>query len=774
MSIIKGTINFMKKLFTLSIGLSSILLAQNITSIKYNGLLHLSSDVATEISGIHVGDAFDITKIDESIKRFYSQGYFSDIIVSNTTDGGLVYDFKEKSVISKLQINGYSSEDEQESLFTAIGLRKGDLYDAVKVQTAKKRLIKKIEAEGYYDTVVEIEIEPKEESIALVFEVNKGEKIYIEKIDFAGVDKLDIAEIEAVLANQEEDAMGWLPGLNDGVAHIDQLAYDGFRAKDVYMQNGYLDATVSNPLMRVDSGSYKADVSYQISEGNQYRINTIRILGLVDGLTADELKKEFRALEGKVFNINKLRKDVAYIQEQVANLGYANAKVNPNFQKNEKNHTVDVEYTIISGDIVTINDVIISGNHTTKDRVVRRDIYLAPGDQFSQTDLKDSKNALGRRGYFEKIDIEQQRVDATHSNLLVKVKETATGSIQAGGGYGSFQGAMVSASLSDRNIMGSGINAAISFDISQISVNYSLSFNNPRVWDSDYSLGVNIYQSEYEYITYDQKSIGAGVNLGKQLTRNLYGSLNYAYSENDTNVDENSTDFQQFTIFGQEDLNYAKSTLSVGLSYDTTDDFYIPREGIILGGSLGYSGVGGDEKFLEASLKFGAYYGFEDILDYDLIVRYKLRATALRDQGQISLPEKLFLGGIGSVRGFEPYSLAPHKDIIKDGQTKVTREYSGGMKSLVNTFEASIPLSKAAKMRLALFYDYGIIEGSVSELSAGDKLIQRETRIIKEGYGLAVEWFSPMGPINLVFGRARNPDSLDRTSSFEFTMGQKF
>jgi outer membrane protein insertion porin family len=246
---------------------------------------------------------------------------------------------------------------------------------------------------------------------------------------------------------------------------------------------------------------------------------------MTDGLDIDNIKSEFTALKGKIFNINKLRKDMNYLKEQVANLGYAYAKVRPNFKQNKESHTVDVQYTIVPGKKVTINDVIISGNHSTRDRVIRRDIYLAPGDLFSATDLKDSKSALGRRGYFEKVDIEQQRVDDSHINLLVKVKETATGSIQAGGGYGSYQGAMVSASLSDRNIVGSGINAGVSFDISKISVNYSLSFNNPRVWDSDYSLGVNLYRSEYEYLTYNQKSIGAGVNIGKQLTRNLYGSL---------------------------------------------------------------------------------------------------------------------------------------------------------------------------------------------------------------------------------------------------------
>lgn len=750
----------MKKLFTLSLGLSSILLAQNITSIQYNGLLHISKEVAAEISGINVGDSFDINKIDESLKNFYRQGYFSDIVVSRTADGGLLYEFKEKSVISKLDMNGYSSSDEQEALFAEIGLRKGDLYDAIKIQTAKKNLIKKIEAEGYYDTVVEINVEPKEESIALTFDVNKGEKIYIENIDFSGAKNIDTDDLEAALANQEEDFMGWLPGLHSGVAHMDQLSYDGFRAKDVYMQHGYLDATVSDPIMRVDSGSYKADLTYQISEGKQYRINSIKIMGAVDGLDLEEIRSEFSAIKGKIFNINKLRKDMAYLKEQVANLGYANARVNPSFHKNKNNQTVDVQYTIIAGHKVTINDVIISGNHTTRDRVIRRDVYLAPGDQFSLTDLKDSKSALGRRGYFEKVDIEQQRVDDTHTNLLVKVKETATGSIQAGGGYGSFQGPMVSASLSDRNIMGSGINAAISFDISKISVNYSLSFNNPRVWDSDYSLGVNVYQSEYEYLTYKQKSIGGGVNIGKQITRNLYGSLGYSYSKNDTDVDENAT-LQTYSIFAQEDLNYAKSTFSIGLNYDSTDDFYIPREGIILGGSLGYSGVGGDEKFLETSAKFGAYYGLEDIIDYDLILRYKLRAAVLQDKGHIDIPEKLFMGGIGSVRGFEPYSIAPSEDSV-DANGTATRKYLGGMKSMINTVEASIPLSKAAKMRLAFFYDYGIMgEDKIDEIT-------------KEGYGVALEWFSPMGPINLVFAKARNPEDLDRTASFEFTMGRKF
>ncbi len=754
----------MKKLFTLSVGLSSILLSQNITSIQYNGLLHISNEVAGEIANIHVGEPFDINKIDESIKAFYRQGYFSDIVVSTTGNGGIVYKFTEKSTISKLEMKGYSSDDEQESEFIAIGLRKGDLYDARKVEMAKKKLIKKIEAQGYYDTVVEVDVVPKAESIALVFNVNKGEKIYIKKIEFSGADKVDSSDLESALANREEDFMGWLPGLNEGAAHLGDLALDGKRAQDVYMQHGYMDATVSDPLMRIDSGAYKADISYKVSEGTQYTINSIKIEGEVEGLELSTLKDELKSLEGKVFNINKLRKDKAYIAEQVANLGYAFVRVRPNFKQNKQDKTVDILYTVIPGSKVTINDVIISGNHTTIDRVIRRDVYLAPGDLFSLTDLKDSKAALGRRGYFETVNIETERVDAHSMNLLVKVKETATGSIQAGGGYGSYQGAMVSASLSDRNILGSGINAGVSFNLSKISKNYSLNIQNPRVWDSEYSMGGSIYQNEMQYTDYDQKSVGASVNIGKQITRNLYGSLSYGYAKKEATDANNSDnpnaqiDYGQF-IFSPKDLNYAKSTFSLGLNYDSTDDFYTPREGIILGGNIGYSGIGGDQKFVDASARFGAYYGLEDIIDYDLILRYKVRARYLKDQGNIAIPEKLFMGGIGSVRGFDPYSITP-SEINQEGK----KERKGGTQSVVNTIEASIPLSKAAKMRLAFFYDHGMIGRANTTID----------EITKEGYGVSVEWFSPMGPINLVFSRAINPEKTDQTSSFEFTMGQKF
>jgi outer membrane protein insertion porin family len=171
--------------------------------------------------------------------------------------------------------------------------------------------------------------------------------------------------------------------------------------------------------------------------------------------------------------------------------------------------------------------------------------------------------------------------------------------------------------------------------------------------------------------------------------------------------------------------------------------------------------LGGDEEFTEYSTKFGAYYGMEDLIDYDLIFRYKLRANVLQDNGHISGPERLFLGGVSTVRGYRPYTIAPSEyGVNEDGET--TRKIIGGKKSMVNTIEASIPISQAAKMRLTFFFDYGMIG------------IDSFDEIKRAGYGTSIEWYSPIGPINLIFGRALDKGVLERTSSFEFTIGRRF
>jgi len=758
--------------------IGSLLFAQKITQIKFEGLSHLSPSVALEVAGLRVGDEMDIEKINQSIVNFFNQGYFEDVWVDRE-GGKLIYHFKEKIAIANVEIKGFGSGDEASTLLKSIGLKKGDLYDESRVEKAKRLLIERLQSQGNYDSVVEVTKTPVgDNAVSLVFDVNKGEKIKIKKINFKGAKALSPSDLERDLVNKEEDFLGWIPFLNNGEVHVDQLEYDSYRLKETYMQHGYLDAEVSKPLMRVDYSDYTAEVDYQIKEGPQYRVGDISIEQNVKGINTADLLSELKLKKGRIFNIKKMRKDIEMIKSAVGDLGYAYAKVSPQMRKDKEKKIVNLQYVVHPGKRVKIHDVLISGNDTTKDRVIRRYIYLAPGDYFSATDLKDSKHALGRTGFFEKVDIQSQRVSEDEIDLLVKVKETSTGTISLGGGYGSYEGLMLNASVSDKNLFGSGITGSLGFDISSISQSYNVSFVNPKIWDSMYSLGISLYKREYEYIDYTEDSLGGSINIGRQFFRHLYASVGIGYVDNEStyNDDANLTDYE-YLIYNDQ---YSKLSMFASVKFDNTDDYYLPREGFIASINAEFAQLDGSDyntttypggygNFTKVNAKFGAFYGMEDLIDYDLILRFKARATYIQkgDDEKLPVAERLFMGGIGSVRGYQPYSIAPE---LPNG------DRIGGTYRSSATVEASIPLSDAAKMRLAFFFDYGLIGMDPEPYTAldGTRQYYEEDDITRSSTGIVVEWQSGFGPINLVFGYALDDEPGDETSSFEFSMGTKF
>jgi len=775
----------MKKIVLFWIIAGAVLSAQQkIKKIKFDGLLHLSPSVAKEVAGIREGETVDAEQIDESVKNLYSQGYFKDVWVEKKGNGVLVYHFDEKPAISKVTVKGYGTGDDSKKLLESIGLKKGDLYDEQRIEKAKQALIRKVESEGYYDTVVEVYKKKVNESYAITFDVNKGEKIKIKKTNFIGAKHLDKKEIEKDLVNKESGFFpSWVPYFGKSDANVEQLPYDSMRAREAYMKKGYLDARVSKPLMRVNTSSYNAEVDYLVKEGKQFHVGKVTIAQNIPGLSTAELLNNLKLRSGKLFNIKKMRLDMKYLKEKVGNLGYAYAKINPNFHKDQKTGIVDLQYQIMAGQKVRINDVLISGNDVTKDRVIRRYIYLAPGDLYNYTDLKDSKSALGRTGYFEKVDIIPERISEDKVNLLVKVKEAQTGSISAGGGYGSYQGFMINASVSNKNLFGTGLSGSLGVDWSQISRSANISLTNPRVWDSEYSMSFSLFTQYYEYIDYTTDRTGGSVMLGRRFMRHLYASVGASYIDNssdinpDSNFDENA--IERLLYVDQ----YTKTSGSLGINFDNTDNYYVPREGFIAGLNVEFSSYDGDltpvdELFYNSYAnvtklyaRFGAFYGMEDLIDYDLIMRVKARGTWLEhgENEKVPTAERLYMGGVGSVRGYSPYSISPYISYIDPNTGLAVENRFGGDKRGSATIEASIPLSEAAKMRLTFFGDIGYI--TADKVKGGTFV---KNNLNRSSIGAQIEWQSPFGAINLVYGYALDDVPSDEKAPFEFSMGTKF
>jgi outer membrane protein insertion porin family len=197
------------------------------------------------------------------------------------------------------------------------------------------------------------------------------------------------------------------------------------------------------------------------------------------------------------------------------------------------------------------------------------------------------------------------------------------------------------------------------------------------------------------------------------------------------------------------------------MNFDNTDDYYLPRKGFVVNQSFEKSGLGADADFFKSRTRFSVYKGLERYVGFDLIARYKARLYLAEDTGYLPLAERFYMGGIGSVRGYESYSLSPMiEDVSEDGY--VTYRRIGGKKTFSNSAELSFPLVPKAKMRLVTYLDWGFIGSRyLDEISRG-------------GYGMGIEWFSPVGPIQLMFSRPLNQQSGDKTSFFEFMMGQRF
>ena len=740
---------------------TSHLSAQIIKTINYDGMVHISEPVALRMLDFEIGDDVDSRMINDAIKKYFKQGYFNDIWVE-LEDGDITFYFKEKAIISQIDLKGWK-ESEDDIKETVIQIKKGSLYNEKRLEAAKKRIIAALNQEGKIDSVVEIQKEYLENgSIKVTFVVNEGEEISIEKLQYSGVLGVDSDDFDTVIANKEREFMGWFWGQNDGKMSLADLEYDNLRIRDFYMQNGYLDTKIGQPFVRVNFDNYTADMSYQIEEGEAYTITGVSIHQATEVIDHEKIMEIITLEKGEIFNIKTFRDDSQKIKTLIADKSYAFVQVVPDLKKNKKDHTVEVVFKINPGTKVKIRNVVISGNTRTLDRVIRRELYLGPGDMYSLTDLKDSRNSLGRLGYFDGNTIEEKRIDNSTMDLIVKVKEAPTGNIQIGGGYGSYGGILISLGVNDRNIWGSGINVGVKAEKSETTQNYSFNISNNRLNDSDFSGNFSIFHSVYDYNDYTTLSDGVSLGVGHRFSRNITGYMGYGFSQNDYEFgdDFNSTQYGDQSYFEE----YAKSGITLSAKWDDTDDYYLPREGFTLSQSFEKSGLGGDADFFKSRTNFGKFIGLEDYVGFDAIFRYKARFNAVIDNGYIPLAEKFYMGGIGSVRGYESYSLSPTvvDTTATDGYRRI-----GGTQTFSNNVELSLPLVPQAKMRIVAFVDWGIISDSYT-------VNLRTNTTSRGGFGLGLEWFSPVGPIQLMFANPLLEEPGDKTSGFEFTMGQRF
>ena len=697
------------------------------------------------------GRPFSTDQVREDLRSIFGLGYFSDVQVDVKTmpDGKeVIFIVAERPSIKEVLIKG-NDKLKYDDIKEKMTLATRSILNLDKVKENAEQIRKLYFSKGYYGVKVDSKIDYLETNEANVtFQIEEGPEGHIKQITFKGNQRIKSSDLKKVMTTKEWNILSFIT--KGGVLDEDVLRNDIQLLTAYYVDNGYLDVKMSEPKVDLQDPK-RIRIEIEVVEGGQYKIGTIDFKG--DVLTTKEdLFKAIAMKRNDVYSNSAIRRDISALTGTFADQGYANVEVNPETSPVPEARVVNLTYAIEKKKQVFFEKIQITGNTKTRDKVVRRELQMVEGELYSASGLNQSRDRLRRLGFFKEVDISTSRGSAEDRlNLDIKVEETPTGSISFGIGYSSVYLVMGSVAISDRNLFGYGYNAILRATLGTESKEFKLGFTDPYFLGSPYAVGGDLYHQDIQvFDTYSYKITGGDVHLGKDLTNKLRLDMLYKLEK---------IDIYDVTLDASDSIKdqagkATTSAISATFLTDTRNDYFAPSRGsrssLFLqnaGGPLGF-----DNWFLKGTLD--SIWFFPLPLNTVLSLRGKMGIAEPYGGKTLPLYEKYYVGGAGTIRGFE-YGMAGPVDKQGDPQ--------GASRMIVFNTELIFPLSKEIGLRGALFWDIGKGFDGVDDLTP-----------IKTGVGVGLRWFSPFGPINIDIGFNPNPQKNEKSQVIEFSAGSVF
>jgi outer membrane protein insertion porin family len=755
----EGLINLLPAIDELAEKIGQELLSQEkIAAIKVEGTHILEKDVVLMRLHMQKGDVYDPKEINEEIKRLFELGYFDDVRVTttDTMDGKEVtFEVKEKPLIQAIGVVGAKELDEDD-IIEVMSSKTGSVLNPKVLVEDMDKIRDLYRKKGYYNAKISYDLESSEPGRArLNITIEEGKELYIEGITIEGAKQLDPDDVEDELALGTRGMFSWLTG--SGVLKEELLDRDAAAIEAYYGNRGFMDAKVGQPEVEYrEDGIY---ITFKINEGKRYRVGKVTFSGdmIVDQDTLykvcqmDDLTGE----EDGYFDRSKLRGDIQNLADFYTNYGYAYAEANADMTRNEEDLTFDVNYVLTKGKKVYIRRVKIQGNTKTRDNVIRREMRLTDGNQFSGAMLNRSNVRLTKLDYFETVAIETvPTTEPDQMDLVVKVKEKSTGMISAGAGYSTLDKVFITGSIQERNLFGKGYTTSLTGSFGAKTTRYDATFWNPHYNDTKLGLGAQVYVTNVDYDDYDKKSIGGKALFGYPLGE--YTRLNWNYKlERYTISDLDEDEFEHDEI---EEGTFWGSSVYAGVTRDTTNRRINPTRGTKNTVSVEYSGglLQGDDEFI----KYIADSSWYHPLFWSTVFHWHGQAGYIMENGDDEIPlfERFYLGGINSVRGYKGRDIAPRYDDGSDDK-------KGGVKEFFTNFEYIFPINQEIGLLGVAFFDAGNVWDD-------DESIDFD---LYKSVGAGIRWYSPLGPLRLEYGYGLDEDEeVSGGGRVEFSVGQFF
>jgi outer membrane protein insertion porin family len=733
---------------------------EKIVEVVVKGNRRIEKSAVLNVVKMKAGDKLESDKMDSDIRAIYKMGHFQDVqaAMENSEKGTvLVYVVVEKPIVRSINFTG-NKELTTDKLKEALEFRQNSILSSKDLAKSAAKIKKLYGDEGYYLAEIEpVVVTNSPTDLAVTFKITEGNKILIRTISFDGNRTFSNRKLRGVMETQEKWFLSWLT--NAGTYKEEVLKNDSALIADFYMNNGFINVKVGEPVVRLTDVKDALEVSIGITEGDQYRVGEIVFKGEMLE-SAEDLRKKIKSEPGELFSRATLRTDIFTLTDVYADKGYAFANVNPLTKADQEKKLVDLTFDMEKGEIVHFERINIAGNPKTRDKVIRRELRVSEGELYSATGMKRSKQQLMNTGYFEEANIATVKGSSANKlNVDVNIKEKPTGTFSIGGGYSSLDGIIGQGSVQQANFLGLGLKANLSGSIGGKSQTYSLGLTDPYFLDTRWTLGGDIYRSERDYTDYSRRLTGADVKAGYPINDFIGTFFMYKYEIKDI--------YNPITAYSTLNTSHpdvyplgSTTTSSVfgSITRNTTDYRLDPTSGMINSLSAEYAGLGGDNRYARYIGDTTWFYP----LYKKLIFSTKLTLGYVQDVGKpVPIDEKFYLGGIGSLRGYKARTVSPI-----DPDTSSGIVYRGGNKEAFGNTELTFPVLQEVGIKGVVFFDYGNSYGEDKKVFSS----------VLMSYGAGLRWASPIGPLRLEYGFPLNPRSgLDSSSGrFEFSIGSLF